>query len=58
MSIIYVNAISFGDVFVNIKYDHFDTNAMSHKLGRLLRWYVSKGGRGAWKVALRLVDRI
>ncbi len=40
----------------NFIYTHFDTNAMSHKLGRLFRWYVSKGGRGAWKIALRLVD--
>ncbi len=46
------------DKILTFIYDHFDTNAMSHKLGRLLRWYVSKGGRGAWKVALRLVDRI
>ena len=46
------------DEVMKFIYDHFDTNSMSHKLGRLLRWYVSKGGRGAWKVALRLVDRI
>ncbi len=33
-------------------YERFETNKMSHKLGRLFRWYVSKGGRGAWKIAL------
>ena len=43
------------DEVMKFIYDHFDTNSMSHKLGRLLRWYVSKGGRGAWKVALYLV---
>jgi len=36
-------------------YERFQTNKMSHKLGRLLQWYVSKGGRGAWKIALKVV---
>ena len=44
------------DEVMKFIYDRFHTNDMSYRLGRLLRWYVSKGGRGAWKVALRLVN--
>lgn len=37
-------------------YDRFRVNKQSHQIGKLLRWYVSKGGRGAWRVALKLVE--
>lgn len=37
-------------------YDKFRVNKQSHQLGRLLRWYTSKGGRGAWKIGLKLID--
>lgn len=39
-------------------YDKFRVNKDSHKLGRLFRWYVSKGGRRAWRVALALVNKV
>lgn len=37
-------------------YDRFRVNKQSHKIGKLLRWYTSKGGRGAWKIAMKLVE--
>lgn len=38
-------------------YDKFRVNVQSHRLGRLFRWFTSRGGRGAWKVALYIVGR-
>lgn len=37
-------------------YERFSVNKQSYKVGKLFRWYTAKGGRGAWKIALRLVD--
>ncbi len=39
-------------------YDKFRVNKQSHQIGKLLRWYTSKGGRGAWKIALKMVEFI
>ena len=39
-------------------YDKFNVNEMSHKLGRLFRWYASKGGRGGWKIALTICKHL
>lgn len=39
-------------------YDKFRVNKQSHKMGKLLRWYSSKGGRGGWKIAMKLVEMV
>jgi len=39
-------------------YSKFHVNKQSHQLGKLLRWYTSKGGRGAWKISLYLISTI
>lgn len=39
-------------------YDKFRVNKQSHRIGKLFRWYASKGGRGGWKIALKLVDML
>lgn len=40
----------------NFIYDKFSVNKQSHQMGRIFRWYTSKGGRGSWKIALKLVE--
>ncbi len=36
-------------------YDRFRVNKMSHVMGRLFEWASSKGVRGVWRIALRIV---
>lgn len=44
------------DEIENFIYDKFRVNKQSHQMGRLFQWYTGKGGRGAWRIALKLVD--
>ena len=40
------------DAFI---YDRFRVNRQSHMMGQMLRWATAKGGRGVWRIALRIV---
>jgi hypothetical protein len=39
--------------FIN---ERFMVGGYDYKLGHLVEWYVSKGGRGAWRIALKMVE--
>ena len=36
-------------------YDRFRVNRQSHLMGKMFRWATSKGVRGVWRIALRIV---
>lgn len=37
-------------------YSHYRTNKQTHMVGRVVRWYVRKGGRGIWQFAIKAVE--
>ena len=34
---------------------HYSVNVNYKKIGDMLEWYVSKGGRGAWRIVMYIV---
>lgn len=42
-------------VFIN---KYYEVSRQDYKMGHLIEWYVSKGLRGAWKIALFVVNRL
>lgn len=39
-------------------YDKFRVDKNSYRIGKLLRWYTGKGGRGGWKIAMAIVESL
>ncbi len=47
--------IDSSDKVLTFIYDRFRVNKQSHRMGRLFQWATSKGVRGVWRIALRIV---